>query len=105
TASDGANGDALGGSVAISGSTIVAGAPDKGTLYVFSDSSGVWRQTAELTATGDALGEAVAISGSTIVAGAPQTSVDSNSAQGAVDVFSDASGAWQQTARLTASDG
>jgi hypothetical protein len=86
TASDGAANDYLGTSVAISGSTIVAGAPNRGVngqgaVYVFTEPGTGWRsenQTAELTAS-DAtntnapyLGEAVAIAGSTIFAGAPK---------------------------------
>jgi hypothetical protein len=119
TASGGASGDGLGSSVAISGSTIVAGAPDHGSggaLYVFSQStSGRWRsstQAAELTASdgaaGDELGSAVAISGGTIAAGAPEHSVAGQGGQGAAYVFSQPGGGWRnsiQSAELTASDG
>ena len=119
TASDGGNFDRLGLSVALSGSTIVAGAPnhnsnDQGAVYVFSEpGSGGWvdaTQTAELTASdgtgGDLLGWSVAVSGSTIVAGAPQIA-NNNTTEGAVYVFSEpGSGGWvdaTQTAKLTAS--
>jgi hypothetical protein len=116
TASDGIEDDYLGTSVAVSGSTIVAGAPNHGgqagTVYVFSEpASGGWKnatQTAKLTATGgaapDQLGHSVAVSGPTIVAGAP----GETSYQGAVYVFTKpASGSWEnatQSAELTASD-
>ena len=78
TASDGASNDAF-GSVGISGSTVVVGAPGKnsgtGAVYVFVRSGTTWTQQAELTASdgvaGDAFGGPVAISGSTVVAGAP----------------------------------
>ncbi len=112
TASDGAPNDHLGESVAISGSTIVAGAAGQGAVYVFSEPvSGRWQdatQTAKLTASGgapnDDLGQSVAISGSTIVAGAP----GSDGGRGAVSLFSEPASGWQdatQTAELTASDG
>jgi hypothetical protein len=104
TASDGAAGDDLGVSVAVSGTTIVAGSPyhkvgsdtQQGVVYVFSDEGGSWTQTAELTASdgaaGAAFGSSVAVSGSTIaVLGG-----------GSLYVFSGAGGSWTQTAELTA---
>ncbi len=120
TASDGTAGDELGYSVAISGSTIAAGAPAHGSggaVYVFSQpTSGRWRsatQTAELTASdgsvGDELGDSVGASGPTIAAGAPEHTVAARGGQGAVYMFSEpTSGGWRntkQTAELTASDG
>jgi len=122
TATGGAAPDALGHSVAASGSTIVAGAPGassyQGAVYVFSEPlSGGWKnatQTAELTASDpgaayDVLGGSVAVSGPTIVAGAAGHTVNGHLRQGAVYVFSEpASGGWKnatQTAELTAADG
>ncbi len=125
TASDGAAVDYLGTSVAVSGSTIVAGSElhtvsghaEQGAVYVFSEpSTGGWvnaTQTAELTAgdgaEDDELGYSVALSGTTIAAGAPGRLVNSHARQGAVYVFSEpASGDWvnaTQTAELTANDG
>jgi FG-GAP repeat protein len=123
SASNGAEGDQLGYSVAVSGSTIVAGAPFhkvgtniyQGAAYVFTPHSGKWAnmtQTAELTASDgteeDSLGYSVAISGDTIVAGAPYHEVGSNTRQGAAYVFTMPAGGWEnttQTAELTASDG
>ena len=123
TASDGGAYDHLGGSVAISGSMIIAGAPGKqigsneaqGTVYLFSEPASGWAnetQTAELTASdggfGDGLGTSVAVSGSTIIAGAPFHEVGSNVGQGAVYVFSEPASGWAdatQTAELTATDG
>jgi hypothetical protein len=115
TASDGAFNDELGISVAISGDTIVAGAPlhrgasgvQQGAEYVFTMSAAGWAtgtQTAELSASdggsGDRLGESVAISGDTAVAGAPSHQ--------AAYVFAKPSGGWRdgtETAELTPSDG
>ncbi len=124
TASDGAGyDDFLGLSVAISGNTIVAGAPQApingntlhGAVYVFVEPVGGWAsvtQTAKLTAsdgaTFDELGDAVAIAGNTIVAGAPFATVNGNGSQGAAYVFVQPAAGWAsgtQTAKLTASNG
>jgi hypothetical protein len=119
TASDGATGSYLGSSVAISGDTIVAGAPGhssgQGAAYVFVKPASGWangNQTAELTAgdgvASDGFGSSVAISGDTVVAGAPSHQVGSNTSQGAGYVFVKPTSGWAngtQTAELTASDG
>jgi hypothetical protein len=114
TASDGGENDQLGASVAIDGSTIVAGALNHtvggvsgvGAVYVFTKKSG-WAnstQAAELTATGDAgvggLGSLVGISGDTVVASSPSD----NGADGALYVFVKPAAGWadeHQTAKLT----
>jgi hypothetical protein len=123
TASNGAEGEELGGSVAVSGDTIVVGAPfqpvdshaNQGAAYVFVMPTSRWAnttQTAELTASngaaGNGLGYSVGVSGDTIVAGAPGHKVDSNVGQGAAYVFVMPTLGWAsatQTAELTASDG
>jgi len=123
TVAGGAGPDQLGHSVAVSGSTIVAGAPGEmsyqGAVYVFTEPiSGVWENSstpaAELTASDGAADDsldAVAISesGSTIVAAAAGHKVGGDVKQGAVYVFSEpVSGVWKtatQTAELTAGDG
>ena len=123
TASDGAASDNFGASVAISGGTIVVGAPDatvggnhdQGAAYVFAKPRSGWAdatQTAKLTASGgttfDLLGSSVAISGGTVVAGAPNATVGGNAGQGAAYVFVKPGPRWAdatQTAKLTASDG
>jgi hypothetical protein len=121
TASDGVQQNDLGFSVAISGNTIVAGAPTAtsggvmygGKAYVFVRPAGGWvsgTQTAELTATDpvylDEFGSSVAIVGGTILAGAPVHTVDEQYEAGAVYVFSKPAGRWRsatQTAELTSS--
>jgi hypothetical protein len=127
TASDGVDGDNLGFSVAVDGSTIIASAPNssQGGLYVWTMPTGGWsgtpasplHQTAELAASnfsqGDSFGYSVALSGATIVAGAPVQSVASHTGQGATYVWTMPDGGWSgtpgnpllQTAELTASDG
>jgi hypothetical protein len=123
TASDGRTEDGLGFAVAVSGNTIVAGAPlhevgvneEQGAAYVFTMPASGWAnatQTAELTASDggveDGLGSAVAVSGNTIVAGAFRHKVGPNIRQGAAYVFTMPASGWAnatQTAELTASDG
>src|SRR5262245_13692941 len=123
TASDGAAGDRFGSSVAISGNTIVVGAPDatvggnafRGAAYVFVRHGSRWTdrtQSAKLTASDgasfDLLGTSVAIAGHTLVVGVPGATVAGNASQGAAYVFVRPSAGWAnatQTAKLTASGG
>lgn len=93
-------GDGFGGAVALSGSTLLVGAPgedgsgtgvgptnnngatDSGAAYLFTLASGNWTQTAYLKASntggaasgrrGDAFGHSLGISGDNIVSGAPR---------------------------------
>jgi hypothetical protein len=101
TASDGAQGDSLGESVAVSadGSTVFAGASGaavaggRGAAYEFGKPAGGWAsetETAKLAgADGGLFGSSVAISddGSTLVAGALGVIVSGNLNQGAAYVF------------------
>ena len=101
-------GDMFGGSVAISGTTVVVGASEHfyhaGRAYVFTKSPTGWRQTAQLkgsdTAEGDFFGSSVAISGETAVVGAPE---HDNSA-GTAYVFTKSASGWKQTAELKGYD-
>ena len=115
TASDGAAGDRFGYSVAVDGDTAVAGAfgdadngSASGSAYVFTRESGVWSQSAKLTATdgarGDYFGWSVAVDGDTAVVGALFDD-DNGSQSGAAYVFTRESGVWSQSAKLTSSDG
>lgn len=115
TAADGAVHDLFGTSVAVSGNTVVVGAPyhsyngsaGTGAAYVFVKSGSGWTnmtQTAELLASdgvaGDYFGSSVAIAGSTVVVGAPYAS----DYRGAIYVFVEPAGGWvdmTQTAKLT----
>jgi hypothetical protein len=113
--SDFAARDEFGGSVAVSGTTIVVGAPGEksmtGAVYEYTMPAGGWKsatQTAELTASDgakyDELGFSVGVSGDVIVGGAPEH----NAQRGAVYLYTKpATGDWQnttQTAELTATD-
>jgi FG-GAP repeat protein len=86
--------DGFSASVAISGNTIVIGAPVDdngiGAVYLFVRSGTTWTQQEKKTASDsnclDLFGGAVAIEGGTVVAGAPGND-DSGSASGSVYVF------------------
>jgi hypothetical protein len=122
TASDGAAGDHLGTSAAVSGDTVVVGAPlnsgataGQGSAYVFVKPGGGWvsaTETAKLTASDgaldDQLGHSVAVSDDTVVVGAWFDNVGPNANQGSAYVFVKPGGGWvsaTETAKLTASDG
>jgi FG-GAP repeat len=106
TASDGADNDEFGYSVAISGTAVLLGAPLKpdtteaGSAYVFALPSQQAKLTASDGASHDAFGISVAISGSTAVVGAPYK----NSSTGAAYVYVRSGTIWSQQAKLIASD-
>ena len=122
TASDGASGDAFGSSVAISGNTVVVGAPNsnkrRGAAYVFVRPATGWANMTEMAKLpawhgADAkFGSSVAISGNTIAVGAPSQPVFAgfkpNDFQGTAYVFVKPVSGWADmtpTAKMTASDG
>jgi FG-GAP repeat len=107
-ASDGAQLDSFGVSVAMSGSTVVVGAYGKnsntGSAYVFVRTGTTWTQQAELTAsdigTGAYFGVSAAVSGSTAVIGAGERGSTSQAAY----VFVRSGTTWTQQAKLIGSD-
>jgi uncharacterized protein (TIGR03437 family) len=120
TAADGAANDVFGDAVALSGDTLVIGAPDddeigegQGSVYVFTRSGANWTQQQRLTANdgaeGDQFGGSVAISGDTMVVSAPLDDIGANSAQGSAYVFvrsfTSSGGVWTQQQKLVANDG
>ncbi len=102
-ASDSAWGNRFGYDVAVSGDRILVGAPyqdpggywNRGVVYVFERSAGVWHETAKLgdmiASAGGHMGTCVDIDGDTAFAGA---------ANGDSQIYSKASGAWVQQATL-----
>ena len=116
TAADGAADDRFGSSVAISGNTVVVGAPfdddgatpDEGSAYVFVRSGTTWTQQQQLTAddgaADDRFGSSVAIAGDTAVVGAPYDDA-AGPDQGSTCIFTRSDTTWSQQARLTAADG
>jgi hypothetical protein len=100
-ASDGSANDYFGESLAVSGGTLVVGAPghaDVGRAYVFEQGPGGWRQLAELGSlrapVGSGFGLSVAISGNVVAIGAPSA--------GRAYVFTKTVTGWRQTAELRA---
>ncbi|GAB3409454.1 FG-GAP repeat protein [Flindersiella endophytica] len=101
TAADGATGDFLAWSVALSGDTVLAGARGKtvganveqGAAYVFGRTGTTWAQKNKLTASDgtedDNFGVAVALSGPTAVVGAPFAAGPGSPEQGAAHVFAE----------------
>jgi hypothetical protein len=113
---DGGAGDGFGGSVAIDGDTLVAGAPfdddgakeDQGAAFVFTRSGATWTQQPKLTASDgkafDEFGDSVAIDGDTLVVGARLA--DGRVADsGAAYVFKRSGATFTQRQILTANDG
>ena len=110
--------DCFGASVAISGDTVLVGAPQQASTgnsgdgqssaYVFTRVGIVWIQQQKLTAADwgawDSFGEAVAISGDTIVVGAPDHNVGANLDQGSAYVFTRSGTTWNEQQELTAAD-
>lgn len=108
----------FGADIAISGPTMVVGAPyfdavfigDRmGAAYVFKRANNAWAQQARLVAgdgsLDDRFGEQVAIDFKTIVVGAPGHDVGWREDQGALYVFTPVVTGWNQQAQLTLSDG
>jgi hypothetical protein len=105
TAADGGAEDRFGSAVAISGDTIIVGAPSlpegpkalPGVAYVYSRQGGTWTQQARLvpadSAIGDSFGWAVALAGDTAVITAP-------SGTGAAYVYSRSGTLWSLQAKL-----
>ncbi len=112
-------GDGLGTSVAISGNTVVASAPQSetnlGVVDLFVKPTNGWTnmtETAKLTASDgtidDGFGLSVAISGNVVVVGAPYFNSGGNQFQGKAYVYVKPATGWRdmtETAQLTASDG
>ena len=120
TASDGASSDYFGWSVSISGNIVIAGAygdDDKGSYsgsaYVYEKdaTTGVWIETAKLTASDgaqhDTFGRVVTVSSNIALVGSPYSDGDMGPYSGSVYVYEkdDTTGVWNETAKLTPSDG
>jgi hypothetical protein len=109
--------DLFGTSVAISGDTVIIGAPahthsgfqsQSGAVYVFQKINGTWTQQAELHSPTPSLegnfgtDQTVGISGNTIVVG--DVGGPTNFFTPGVDVFTRTNGVWQNTATLQVPD-
>jgi hypothetical protein len=106
--SDTLSGDAVGVSVAISGTTALVGAPgsakDAGRAYVFTNTAAGWTEAAELEGSdivaSDFFGYSVAISGTTAVVSAPGYAKNA----GRTYIFTRTATGWKQAAELKGSD-
>lgn len=117
TASDGAAFDGLGSAVALSGDTVLAGAPgtdtaggqDAGSVVVFGRSNGHWSQLARIVApdgaASDGFGGAVALEGYNVLVGAPGDDTTAGESAGSAYVFWGWEANWWSQTKLTASDG
>ena len=104
--------DFFGWSLALSGNTLIVGAPftfdlqgPTGAAFVFTRSNETWEQTQQLKASDavaiDYFGQAVGLAGDTAVVGA----YNKNGGEGAAYVFTNSAGVWSQTQEMFASDG
>jgi hypothetical protein len=106
-----ANGDVFGFSAAVDGNVVVVGSYPyngfTGAAFVYQKPASGWSnmsQTATLTPGDAAVGEfafSVAISGTLVIAGAPYRGTSPNSNEGAVYVFEEPAGGWQNMASNT----
>jgi uncharacterized repeat protein (TIGR01451 family) len=115
-ASDGAAGHFFGGSVSISGDTLVVGARlapspggSTGAAYVFTRSGTTWTEQQKLVASdgasGDFFAASVSISGDTVVVGAERDANAGGFEAGSAYVFVRSGTTWTQQQKLVASDG
>jgi FG-GAP repeat len=95
----------FGESLALSGSSLVVGAPTggNGASYVYSLHGGVWRRQAKLLAsdghTGDGFGWSVGLSGNVSIVGA-----DAHAGSGTAYIFTRVSTKWSQTGEVVGSN-
>ncbi len=113
TANDARKGDQFGRAIAMSGDTIIVGAPmydsddgrDAGTAYVFTRDGEGWNQQAKLIAKdtnpSDRFGLSVATNGKTAIVGAPRREARGLPASGAVYSFVSEDGVWQEKKQVT----
>jgi hypothetical protein len=113
TASDGSSGDNFGQSVALSGDSVIVGAPfnddagsSSGSAYVFTRSGTVWTEQAKLTASdsspSDSFGYGVAIDQDVALVGAYRVNLGGFGGDaGAAYTFRRNANAWIETQKLT----
>jgi hypothetical protein len=108
-------GETFGASIAMSGGTLVIGAPGDsppgypwaGSTYVFSLAGSTWSQSAKINPTqmhsGDGFGRPVALSGDRLLIGAPNDDSHGQDS-GAAYIFDLVGASWVQTAKLVGDD-
>ena len=114
TASDPAEGNFFGRTVAISGDYAIVGSPfnddggkDVGSAYIFFRNGTTWKEQVKLIAgdaeEGDQLGSAIAISGDYAIVGSPSDD-DAGSKSGSAYIFFRSGNTWTEQEKLTAGD-
>lgn len=114
TASDAAEDDFFGQTLAYDGATLCVGAPradegeqESGAAYVFREVNGIWTQLAVLksdqTWREDFFGTSIAVDGNLILVGSPQDDTTGTNS-GSVTAFREVAGRWLQLSRITAVD-
>jgi hypothetical protein len=112
-ASDAGADDNFGASLALSGDTLVVGAPIKssntGAVYVFTRSGTDWSQQTKITNTdpapdGDLFGSSLALEGTTLVIGSPFQG-EGIFPKGAAYVYEGSGANWTRKQKLTLTDG
>jgi FG-GAP repeat protein len=115
-APDAAVGDGFGGSLALSGDTLIVGAPgddtaagvDAGSAWVFVRTGASWTARQTLTASDgapfDAFGSRVSVSGDTAVVGASFDDTAGGANAGSAYVFARSGGTWAEQQHLLAPD-
>jgi FG-GAP repeat protein len=111
--SDGANRDAFGASVAVSGDTVVVGArydddngPKSGTAYIYQLNGSIWEETKLVSSDvteDDRFGGAVTVDGDIVVVGASGDD-DNGTDSGSAYIYRKNGETWEET-KITASDG
>ena len=100
----GSGGGGFGFGVAVSGTTMVVGAPFNNSAYVYTGSGTTWTKEATLTPSdgvaNDYFGFSVAVTRGEIVVGAPCHSASANSCTGAAYVFTGSGTTWSQAAEM-----
>lgn len=117
TPDDGSGYEFFGDCLALSGNTVIVGAPGDnagaaitiGAAFVFTRSGNSWSQEAKLMAndgsSGDRFGDSVGLSGEIALVGAVFDAFGANDQQGSAYIFTRLNGVWSQQAKLVADDG
>lgn len=117
SASDGAAQDLFGRSVSLVGNRLAVGATgadiggntNQGAVYIYDFNGSLWSQTTKLTTSDgdsyDNFGGVVSLDNNRVAVGAKYAQINGNSWQGAAYIFDLNSGTWDETTKLTASDG
>jgi hypothetical protein len=112
-ADDGESWDGFGGAISLDAGQVLVGASSngmagEGAAYVFTGAGADWTQQGKLVAddafNGDAFGNSVALSGDTAIAGSLFSDIPGVQNAGAAYVYRRSAGAWEQAAKLVASD-